>query len=102
MTDALDGGKKVVAAKRKQRVVVNNMSTQLAHYVEAVSNNDLATFKSSGFVAAYNTRTAPQALPPATFKWIDRGPNSGQISFKVTGLKGGGSLHDGHVEEKSF
>ena len=88
VTDALDGGKKVVAAKRKQRVVVNNMATQLAHYVEAVSNNDLATFKTSGFIPANNTRTPAQPLLPATFKWIDRGPNSGQISLKVTGLKG--------------
>src|SRR5215813_6680781 len=33
-TEALDGGKKAVSAKRKQREVVNKMASQLAHYVE--------------------------------------------------------------------
>src|SRR5260370_32868831 len=34
-TDALDGGKKVVSAKRKQREVVIKMATHLGHYVWA-------------------------------------------------------------------
>jgi hypothetical protein len=88
-TDALDGGKKTMSAKRKQRQEVIRLATQLAHYVEAASNNDLATFNTSGFVAANNVRNiTPQALPPATFQWIDRGDVSGQIMVKVQGLKG--------------
>src|SRR5712691_9372964 len=40
-TDALDGGKKVISAKRKQREVVIKMAMQQGHYVWAASNNDL-------------------------------------------------------------
>jgi hypothetical protein len=87
-TDALDGGKKAISAKRKQREAVIKIVTQLAHYVEAAANNDLATFTTSGFVAASNTRTPPQPLPPASLKWIDRGPTSGTILVKVTPITG--------------
>ena len=38
-TDALDGGKKTISAKRKQREVVIKMATQLGHYAEAASTN---------------------------------------------------------------
>src|SRR5207247_1476369 len=37
-TDALDGGKKVISAKRKQREVVIKMAMQQGHYVWAASN----------------------------------------------------------------
>src|SRR5437868_7491685 len=37
VTDALDGGKKTISAKRKQREVVIKMATQLGHYVEGAS-----------------------------------------------------------------
>jgi hypothetical protein len=87
-TDALDGGKKTISAKRKQREVVIKMTTQLGHYVEAASNNDLATFNTSGFSAASNTRTPPQPLPQAGIEWVDRAPNTGQISVKVKSLTG--------------
>ena len=49
-TDALDGGKKAKSANKKQREVVVKMATQLGHYVETASNNDLPTFNISGFV----------------------------------------------------
>ncbi len=87
-TDALDGGKKVISAKRKQREVAIKIATQLGHYVEAACNNDLATFNPSGFVAVSNTRTPPQPLPAATIKWVDRGSISGQVLLKVTPLPG--------------
>ena len=88
-TDALDGGKKAISAKRKQRQEVIKLATQLAHYVEAASNNDLATFNTSGLVAASNVRsTTPQPLPSATFQWIDRGSVSGQILVKVKAIRG--------------
>lgn len=82
VTDALDGGKKAISASRKQREVVIKMATQLGHYVEAASNNDLATFNTSGFVAASNTRTPPQPLTGASIKYVDRGPNTGQVVIK--------------------
>src|SRR5207237_347942 len=87
-TDALDRGKKTISAKRKQREVVIKMATQLGHYVEAASNNDLATFNTSGFTAATNTRTPPQPLTAASFKYVDRGPNTGQVVVKPAPQKG--------------
>ena len=87
-TDALDGGKKAMTAKKKQREVVIKMATQLGHYVEAASNNDLAIFTTSGFTAATNTRTPAQPLSAGSFKYVDRGPNTGQIVVKPTPQKG--------------
>ena len=87
-TDALDGGKKVISAKRKQREVVIKMAMQQGHYVWAASNNDLAVFNTSGFEVAQNTNAPPQPLPKASIKYIDRGPISGQIVIKPTTLDG--------------
>ena len=87
-TDALDGGKRATSAKRKQREVVIKIAKQLGHYVEAASNDDLATFNTSGFVAASNTRTPPQPLSAAGFQWIDRGPTSGSIQVKFRSVAG--------------
>ena len=86
--DAADGGKKVIKAKDKQRVVVIKMYTQLGHYVESACNDDPAVFATSGFTAVPNTRTAPQPLTEAKFNFIDRGPGSGQVVVKPEGQKG--------------
>jgi len=76
--DAEDGGKKAISAKNKQRIVVIKMYTLLGHYVETACNDDLATFNTSGFTqVAAKVKTAPQPLTEAKFRWIDRGPNSG-------------------------
>ena len=83
IVDAEDGGKKATSAKHKQRAIVIKMYTLLGHYVEAMCNNDLATFNTSGFTAASTTRTPPQPLTQAKFSSIDRGPNSGQTVVKV-------------------
>ena len=82
--DAEDGGKKSISAKNKQRPIVIKMYTQLAHYVEAACNDDLAVFNTSGFAPVVKTTTAPQPLGPATINSIDRGANSGQVVVKVT------------------
>src|SRR5689334_10922898 len=52
IVDAEDGGKRAVSALRKERDQVIKMYTLLGHYVEATCNDDLATFNTSGFVAA--------------------------------------------------
>src|SRR5436309_9131209 len=83
IVDAEDGGKKAVSAKHKQRAIVIKMYTLLGHYVEAMCNDDLATFSTSGFTAASTTRTLPQPLAQAKFNSIERGPNSGQTVVKV-------------------
>ena len=86
VTDAADGGKKAIAAKNKQREVMIKQVTLLGHYVEAACNDDLAVFKTSGFVAAPTARLAPQPLPPASIDWIDRGPVTGEVVVKIKGL----------------
>jgi hypothetical protein len=85
VTDAADGGKKAISAKNKQREAMIKQLTLLGHYVEAAANDDLATFNTSGFVAA-PTRIPPQPLPPASIEWIDRGPTTGEIVVKVKSL----------------
>jgi hypothetical protein len=73
VTDAEDGGKKAIAAKKKQREVMMKMITQLGHYVEPACNDDPAIFSTSGFTAVSNSRTPPQPLAAAAFEWIDLG-----------------------------
>src|SRR5947209_3773072 len=46
---ALDGSRTAVAQKDKLRSAVIKMYKQLAHYVEAACNEDMATFMLSGF-----------------------------------------------------
>src|SRR5713226_5372081 len=86
ITDAEDGGKKAISAKNKQREVMIKEVTLLGHYVESACNDDLATFNTSGFVAAPTSRTPPQPLPPASIEWIDRGPAIGSVVVKPKGL----------------
>jgi hypothetical protein len=87
IVDSVDGGKKTISVKNKQREELIKDVTLLGHFVEAKCNDDLATFNSSGFVAASQTRVPPQPLPPATIAWIDRGATSGQTLVKVTAIK---------------
>ena len=82
VTDAEDGGKKAISAKKKQRAAMIRQYTLLGHFVEAASNDDPAVFHTSGFILAPSTRTPPQPLPPASFDWIDRGPVAGAIVVK--------------------
>ena len=88
LTDAQDGGKNAVSAKNRQRVAVIRMYTLLGHYVEIACNDDPATFNTSGFIAVTRTKTASQPLAGASFQWIDRGPNSGDIVVKIAALIG--------------
>jgi hypothetical protein len=82
VSNAADGGKKVISEKNKQRQVLVKMYGKLGHYVEDASDDDPVTFNSSGFVAASTQHTPPGPLPPATMEWIDRGPLSGQVDVK--------------------
>jgi hypothetical protein len=86
VTEAEDGGKKAISAKNKQRELMIKQYTLLGHYVEVASNDDPATFNTSGFVAAPTTRVPPQPLPPASIDWIDRGPFAGEVVVKVKTL----------------
>jgi hypothetical protein len=88
VADAADGGKKVIAAKDKQRVVMIKMYTQLGQYAQAACNNDPAIFSTSGFTAVSTVRTAAKPLTEAKFSSIDRGNNSGDAVVKPEGQPG--------------
>src|SRR5215472_17004613 len=78
IAESLDGSKKVIAQRRKQREVVIKMLRLLGRYVEFACKDDMAIFTSSGFQALSTTRTPPQQLSD-TIRSIDHGLNSGQI-----------------------
>ncbi len=82
VTDAEDGGKRAISAKKKQRGEMIRHYTLLGHYVEAASNDDPAVFHTSGFILSPATRAPLQPLSPASFEWIDRGPLAGQVVVK--------------------
>src|SRR2546423_7428196 len=83
IVDAEDGGKKAISAKDKKRIEVTKLYTLLGHYVEMACADDLATFNTSGFTqVAAKIKTAPEPLTEAKFRWIDRGPNSGDVVVK--------------------
>src|SRR5712692_2746900 len=88
VTDALDGGKKVISAKKKQREAVVKMVTLLGHYVEVACNDDVAAFNTSGFTVVSTVRTPAQPLSGAKISWVDRGANSGQVLVRIASITG--------------
>jgi hypothetical protein len=74
---ALDGSKKVIAEKKRQRVTVTMMLNQLARYVEANCHGDLSVFQTSGFQAASPTKVAKAPLTEKIRK-LEHG-HTGQI-----------------------
>jgi hypothetical protein len=83
---ALDGGKQAVANMNKLREGLVKMVEQLAHYVEANSNDDVATFTSSGFEIRPTARVAPQPLVQPEITGIDQG-KTGELLVAVTPVK---------------
>jgi hypothetical protein len=88
----LDGSKTAVAQKKKLRSAAIKMYSQIAHYVAANCNDDMATFLLSGFQAVSTTRTR---TPPASdsIRKVEHGANSGQIA--VTLMKDTGAASHG-------
>ena len=84
ISQAMDGSKKIISEKNKQREVVIKMLKLLARYVQIMSDNDPAAFNSSGFPAASTTKTPPQPLPVPTIKKITHG-STGQLLVTVKG-----------------
>ena len=62
-TEAMDGGKKAIAARNHQGQILGKMLRQLALWVEVNCNEDMKTFLASGFLAA---STNPAKTPPLT------------------------------------
>ena len=79
---AADGGKKAIGEKNKQQSIAVKMLEQLAHYVEAASNDDPVTFQSSGFTPAPSTRAPATALSVPVFGNVNQA-NTGQMSVQV-------------------
>jgi hypothetical protein len=77
ITAALDGSKKAISQRNKLRDQAVKMATQLGHYVDYVSGNELEIVYASGFVPANKYRRLPQPLPKSGINKVVRGPNSG-------------------------
>ena len=86
ITEALDGGKKAIAERKKQRGAVLTMLRKLAHYVEANCNNDMPTLISSGFEAKSAEAAPPQPLDQPTILSVDHG-NTGQFLVQIKSVK---------------
>jgi len=82
VNEALDGSKKAIAERNRQREVVIKMLRQLAHHVEAASKDDLTVFLSSGFDVRLTMRARSQPVSEFIRK-IDPGDNSGQLLVSV-------------------
>ena len=80
---AIDGSKTAISQKKKLRHAVLKFYAELAHYVEANCNEDMTTFRLSGFQPASNTKSPPQPLPAPAIASVVQGPNTGQLKFKV-------------------
>jgi hypothetical protein len=70
---SLDGSKQAIAIMRKQREGLIKMAEQLGHYVEAASNNDPATFTSSGFQFRSTARVPQAPLDQPVIESVDQG-----------------------------
>src|SRR4051812_26220898 len=78
ISESLDGSKKVIAQKNKQREAVIRMVRLLGRYVEVTCEDDMAIFQTSGFqAAAPKTPTVPLT---EKIRKIDHGANSGQMT----------------------
>ena len=78
-----DGGKKTMAEKKKQEHALIEMLRKDGHYAEGACNQDMATFRLSGFKAATIGPVAPRPLAQTTIKSVDHG-NSGELIISMT------------------
>jgi hypothetical protein len=83
ISESLDGSKKVIAEKKKQREVVIRMLRMLGRYVEFTCKDDMAIFKSSGLEPASNTKAPPQPLAQPTIRKVEHGTTTGQLLVQV-------------------
>jgi hypothetical protein len=86
ISESLDGSKKVIAQKDKQREVVIKMLRLLGRFVEVNSNGDKAIFTSSGFLPATTVKTPPAPLPVPVIKSVTQGAVSGELVIQVQSI----------------
>jgi hypothetical protein len=83
---ALDGGKKNIAQRNKDRHALEEDLTLLGAYALKVANGDPAILTLSGFMAAApRARSVAQPLAQPTITSIDQG-NSGQLIVSITAV----------------
>jgi hypothetical protein len=86
IAEALDGSKKVIAERNKQREAVIKMLKLLGRYVQVTSDGDMAMFQTSGFEAAA-PKTATTPLTEKIRK-VEHGSNSGEIDLWLKAVAG--------------
>jgi hypothetical protein len=86
ISEALDGSKKIVTQRNKQREVVIKSLKLLARFVEVHSSGDAAIFSSSGFQPASTTRVPPAPLPLPIIRSVYHGALSGEIVVQVESI----------------
>ena len=86
IAESLDGSKKVIAQKNKQREAVIKMLLLLGRFVEVHCNGDMAIFTSSGFVPASTAKVPPAPLPLPVIRSVDHGVISGEIVVQVEAI----------------
>ena len=82
ITATLDGSKTAIAQKNKLKARAIKMYGQIAKYVEANCNDDLATFLLSGFQPRSSIRKKIPAASSAIRK-LKHGANSGEIDVTL-------------------
>jgi hypothetical protein len=80
--DAVDGGKKAIAERERQREELIDVLRALSFHVETACKDDITKFLSSGFTPRSTTRTAPQAVYPPSLR-VDYGPG-GTLKVKLS------------------
>jgi hypothetical protein len=83
IAESMDGSKKVIAQKNKQREAVIKMLRVLGRYIEVHADNDMALFTSSGFMPASTTKVPPSPLPVPVIRSVDHGAVSGELVIQV-------------------
>jgi exonuclease VII small subunit len=84
---ALDGSKQVLSERNRQGEVLKKILTQLAHYVESASKDDMTTFTSSGFQAVSKVRATTPSLSESIRK-IAQGSSSGVLLVSLVAVAG--------------
>jgi hypothetical protein len=87
---ALDGSKTAVAQKQNLRFAAIRMYVEIAHYVAANCNDDIATFLLSGFQPVPITRNLTPPVSESIRK-AEPGANSGQIAVTLMRYPGAAS-----------
>jgi len=82
MAESLDGSKKVIAEKKKQKDAVVKKLRLLGRYVEVTCKEDMAIFVSSGFEPASTGKARPQGISQ-NIRGLDHGANSGEIVVRL-------------------